>query len=442
MIESLVNENKILRGVKLKLFPTDEEEDYLKTLCYIRNLAHDWALRKLWDNYNSYKDDMDNYKVLSRVDLNNMFTEYRNSDDCDELLKLVQTGTARIAFYDAIISFKRLRKQIPYGIKPRYHGKHNRIRVSYGIRPDTSYILDGKLCTPNLNGLPKLRIELLTQEFNGYGANMKSDMVDKRWYNPRVVKETDGWYITFTTPRDRNTSMDDDPWTEPIGIDLGCKTTFQLSTEEFFNQPDVSRERETVSIVSKDLKRLYNLRKLKAHNSGLHVWEIPPSKRELKLVDRRNRALKRIHNRLVQFYYKVVNNIVKRKPEAIVLETIYVRDILRRVASPYVRKDIVQVYFCMIRYMFESKCDEYGIPLYEVDNHYPSSLICNRCKHKHEDLGDARTFVCPVCGYTVDRDLNASLNLRDVYVNREGYNIKWWNGHGNKLILKDKTTTR
>ena len=98
MIESLVNENKILRGVKLKLFPTDEEEDYLKTLCYIRNLAHDWALRKLWDNYNSYKDDMDNYKVLSRVDLNNMFTEYRKWDDRDELRKLVETGTARIAF--------------------------------------------------------------------------------------------------------------------------------------------------------------------------------------------------------------------------------------------------------------------------------------------------------------------------------------------------------
>ena len=115
---------------------------------------------------------------------------------------------------------------------------------------------------------------------------------------------------------------------------------------------------------------------------------------------------------------------------------------LFKISPPQIRKEIAQVYFCMIRYMFESKCDEHSIPLYEVSEHYPSSLICNKCKHKHEKMGRSKIFVCPNCGYEIDRDLNASLNLRDVYVNKEVDNIKWWNGHGTKLILMDKITNR
>ena len=39
---------------------------------------------------------------------------------------------------------------------------------------------------------------------------------------------------------------------------------------------------------------------------------------------------------------------------------------------------------------------------------------CHVCGHIHKGLKlKDRVYVCPECGYTADRDFNASLNLRD-----------------------------
>ena len=440
LLKSLENSNKILRGVRLKLFTTEEDENQLYQMCHIRELVYDWAIDKLWKNYNDYHNNSSEFEILSREDLGYMFTAYRNSNECDPLIKSLHTGIAKVTLDDASKTFQRLRNSIPRGYKPKFHGKHGRDVLSYGLRLDRSYILDGVLYTENLGSLPRLQIPVLTHDYDGCcgRSGLTKDKVKHYWYRPRIIKKYDGYYLTFCIPRDRK-SLDSKPWSEPIGIDLGCKTTFQLSTEEFFNQPDVSKEKEFISKLDHDITRLYKLRKRRAQKEGVHVWEIPKSKHELTLIEKRQKTYNRIHNKIEYFYYQVINDIVKRRPEAIVLETIYVQDILRK--APYnVRKNIVQVYFCMIRCMFESKCDEYSIPLYEVNNNYPSSLLCNKCGYKHEKLGNNRVFICPNCGYTVDRDLNASRNLRDVYMNKEVDNIKWWNGHGNKLVLMDKLT--
>ncbi|HCB92913.1 MAG TPA: transposase, partial [Selenomonas sp.] len=43
-----------------------------------------------------------------------------------------------------------------------------------------------------------------------------------------------------------------------------------------------------------------------------------------------------------------------------------------------------------------------------------SSKTCHVCGHIHKGLKlKDRVYVCPECGYTADRDFNASLNLRD-----------------------------
>ena len=439
LIKALEDKNKILRGIRVKLLTTSDDDERLSQLCYTRELAYDWAIDKLWKKYNSYKENMNDYKVLTYMDLNREFVKYRKTCDCIDLLKSIHLGVATVAFKDAIKTFKRLKNRIPYNEKPRYHGKHRRKHMSVGLRSDNSYIKDGNLYTGNMAGLPRICIALANPELTGYGGNLKIRGIKTPWYNPRVVNYSDGWYLCFSIPRTRK-SLENIPISEPIGIDLGCVTTFQLSTEEFFNQPDVSRIRERISILDNKINRLYRFRKRRAYEQHLHVWEIPRSNTEVKLIDRRNKAYKKIHNKLEYFYYQVINDIVKRNPEAIILETIYVKRLRRIIDAPDIRREIHQVYFCMIRYMFEAKCDEYGIPLYEVNNEYPSSLLCNNCGYKHTKLGKSRTFVCPNCGYVADRDLNASRNLRDVYVNKEVDNIKWWNGHGSKLILMDRLT--
>lgn len=60
------------------------------------------------------------------------------------------------------------------------------------------------------------------------------------------------------------------------------------------------------------------------------------------------------------------------------------------------------------------KCEVYGIELRIADRFYPSSKICHNCGNIKQDLKlSDRIYVCN-CGYKEDRDLNASLNLRDI----------------------------
>ena len=48
-----------------------------------------------------------------------------------------------------------------------------------------------------------------------------------------------------------------------------------------------------------------------------------------------------------------------------------------------------------------------------------SSKLCHRCGHKNGDLAlHDRTWCCPACGKTHDRDVNASINLYYVGLGR------------------------
>ena len=54
----------------------------------------------------------------------------------------------------------------------------------------------------------------------------------------------------------------------------------------------------------------------------------------------------------------------------------------------------------------------YGIKVIEAERFYASSKICSCCGHIKKDLKlSDRTYICPVCGAKLDRDLNAAINL-------------------------------
>ena len=48
----------------------------------------------------------------------------------------------------------------------------------------------------------------------------------------------------------------------------------------------------------------------------------------------------------------------------------------------------------------------------------PSSQLCSKCGHRQKMTLDKRIYVCPDCGMTIDRDLNAAINIRDFSIFR------------------------
>ena len=64
--------------------------------------------------------------------------------------------------------------------------------------------------------------------------------------------------------------------------------------------------------------------------------------------------------------------------------------------------------------LLKYKLEEQGKRLIIVDKWFPSSKMCSKCGAIKHDLSlSDRTYVCPCCGHTMDRDLNAAINLKN-----------------------------
>jgi putative transposase len=65
--------------------------------------------------------------------------------------------------------------------------------------------------------------------------------------------------------------------------------------------------------------------------------------------------------------------------------------------------------------MLADKADRYGRTVVKLDRWYPSSQLCSACGHRDGPSGPAglkvRSWACPACGDTHDRDVNAARNI-------------------------------
>ena len=63
----------------------------------------------------------------------------------------------------------------------------------------------------------------------------------------------------------------------------------------------------------------------------------------------------------------------------------------------------------------KSKAEALGIPIVQASQFFASSKMCSACGHKKTDLSLAeRQYHCDACGLSVDRDVNAAINLKHV----------------------------
>ena len=75
-------------------------------------------------------------------------------------------------------------------------------------------------------------------------------------------------------------------------------------------------------------------------------------------------------------------------------------------------KAVADMGFYEFRRQLEYKCQLYGTKYIVVDRWFPSSKTCSSCGQVKQSLSlSERVFNCEYCGFSCDRDLNASLNL-------------------------------
>ncbi len=129
--------------------------------------------------------------------------------------------------------------------------------------------------------------------------------------------------------------------------------------------------------------------------------------KQLLVVQKLHARLSHIRHEYVQ---SVVSQLVKTKPTFITIEDLNVKSMMK---NRHLSKAVAQQSFYTFKAWLLSKCKQYGIELREVDRFYPSSKLCSCCGVKKVQLSlSERTFKCDHCDTELDRDFNASLNLK------------------------------
>ena len=193
-----------------------------------------------------------------------------------------------------------------------------------------------------------------------------------------------------------------------IGIDLGVKNSAVCSDGKIYkNINKSSRIQKLEKKLKREQRRLSRKYESLKNNLKGEVTRQNIRKQKLK-VQKLHHELDCIRTDCIN---KAISELVKTKPMWITLEDLNINGMMK---NRHLSKAVAQQKFFEFRTKLTAKCKEYGIELRLVDRFYPSSKLCHQCGCIKSDLKlSDRTYTCSECGYTADRDFNASLNLRD-----------------------------
>ena len=210
-----------------------------------------------------------------------------------------------------------------------------------------------------------------------------------------VSREADRYYVSVLVEEER-LPKDYTEQTEGIGIDLGIKEfLFSSDGESVANMAKSNK----IQKLEKSLKR--QQRKLSRRVKGSENF-----KKQKLIIQRLHRRIKNIKNELKR---KTVLSIVKKNPQYVTIENLNIKGMMKNRKLSNAFQQIGMGYFTE---WLKVKCIEYDIELRQVSRWYPSSQICSCCGYRKPMPLKERTYECGNCGLTIDRDLNASINLK------------------------------
>ncbi len=117
----------------------------------------------------------------------------------------------------------------------------------------------------------------------------------------------------------------------------------------------------------------------------------------------------RVANTRADFQHKFSRAIVDEN-QAVIVETLKTANMMK---NHNLARAIGGVGWHSFITKLEYKAAEKGVPLVKLDQWFASSKICHCCGHKMPEMPlHKRTWRCPECGAEYDRDINATLNIR------------------------------
>ena len=377
----------MIKSIKVRLHPNNKQLTKLFQYAGCARFAYNWAINRAQENYKRGN------KILSDNELRKEFTRLRHQHSW---LKNVSNNATKQAIKDACDAYKRFFKG-----RCRYPKFKSKKRSKLSFYQDTS----------------KIQFTDTHVKVEGFSMSKKRNKQQLNWIrlceegriptgckymNPRFTYDGLYWYVSVSIETDdiSNTTTNDG-----VGIDLGLKDLAICSDGDTY--PNINKTQRVKTLekrkrrLQRSISRRYEYNK--KGNRYCKTCNIIKGERELLKVTKRLTNIR--HNHL----HQTTSEIIKRKPSFICIEDLNVSGMMK---NKHLSKSVQQQGLYEFRRQIEYKSDWNHIPVIIADRYFPSSKLCICCGTIKKDLKlTDRIYRCD-CGNTIDRDFQASLNLK------------------------------
>lgn len=420
-------------GYSIELKPTPEQEVIFNKYFGVARYAYNFALNYYKNNL--YPDG--HYKQVPFERLTDELTKHKHSeatwldqyDIYTVRMGLKDCHMAVAKFIDTKLSYI---KEPKFKCKKAYNGSQ-----SFAVRNDRITIDKNFVKLPSI-GFIKIDKNTPSNIF-GHSNKQAFSLPTRyvKYISPRVIFNGIKYYLTFSIEEDYDNNIilasqkrfkyNDEwinkPYTDIIGIDMGCKPNNWLvaSNGTTLSRPNDTKDYAKIKKLNKKYQRQLRVNKdrWEKTNPSVPNSQRPRTKNELETLKKWNKLEKKIVNRKKDaLHCYLSNHILQNKPEAVVIEDIFVNNMFIKNKSIHYKQrraintGIARAMLSIVKDTIIRKCTRNDIPVILADKDFPSSQICSCCGNR-TNIGKLSIYECPNCGTIINRDYNASINLRE-----------------------------